>query len=94
MKEDYPGSYCPITLSFHATPECLQNWDYHQTVGKRANTLPPFSNVIALPPNVKLQMSHQLQLINIESHHNKIKTQPLISSYEHVPGKYFLGKKS
>ena len=70
MKGEAHGSYSNITLSFHANSNCLKDWNYHNNIGKRMNTLAPFNNKVAILPHLynKLQPSHQQQLIQLEAH--------------------------
>jgi hypothetical protein len=50
-----------IKISFHANSKCLLNWNYHEKLGKRINTLPIFKNSIASHPNLKKKLSIEMQ---------------------------------
>lgn len=75
--------------SFHANATCLKDWTYHKQEGSQVNTLPVFSEEVAISPAVrrsKLEPQYQLQLKELEANGIAITSQTAFNTFGHLDG--------
>ena len=86
MKGAAHGSYLSISMSFHAEPKCLSNWDYYQNAGAKTKRILPFNKKVALSPGLNIDPKYQKQLDKLAENGIAIVPQTPFVIYNHIPG--------
>ena len=86
MKGEARGSYLPITMSFHAKPDCLLNWQYYEKLGSVRQTIVAFNKKVALSPEFKLEDHYQRQLDELTQGGIVVVPQSPFLYYDQIPG--------
>jgi hypothetical protein len=94
-KEIQMNNYFPKIKYFHSNPNCLLNWNYHDTIGKKYFIFPPFMKKISISPillkgNYKSIFEESIN--NIKQSGIQVISQSSFDIFDKIKGKknYFL----
>lgn len=77
------------TKSFHVDAACLKDWKYHDQQGSLVNTLPVFSEKVAISPAIyqsKLDQQYQKQLNDLNTNGIELTSQTPFNTFGRLEG--------